>query len=108
MLTLGQKTQFLVTDRGLCWRTYGSTLRLKSIRPFADFSYNVIFDWSKMWVEMIENSPILQNMPKYICGNLYSIFPVVLKIQAFKGRSFRFYFTKCQFFGNFDCEGMYS
>ena len=88
----------------------GCTLRLKSIRPFADLSY-MIFEWSKMWIEIIENSPILQKLLRYVgyhsSRNLDPILPVVLNIQTFKVGSFLFYLIKCPFFGNFDFEGLY-
>ena len=73
--------------------THSCTLRLKSIRPFAHFSYKFeIFDWSKMRVKMIEKSPILQKMLTYVgyhsSRNLDPIFSVVLKIRAFEVVSF--------------------
>ena len=71
----------------------------------------VLFNWSKMWVKMIENSPILQKMLLYVgyhsSRNLDPIFQVVLKIRAFEVRSFWFYLIKCPFFGNFDFESLY-
>ena len=43
------------------------TLRLKSIRPFAVYSYKFMnFDRSKKCIEINENSPILLNRLKYV------------------------------------------
>ena len=54
-----------------------------------------------MWVKVIENSPILQNMLKYVryhsSRNLDPIFSVPQKIQGFKVRSYQFYLIKCLF-----------
>ena len=86
-----------------------STVHLKSTRPYVDLSYKfAIFDWSKMRVKVIENSPILQNILQYVryhsSSNLDPIFSVVQKIWAFKVRSFQVYLIKCLFFGKFDFE----
>ena len=88
------------------------TLRLKKIRPFAVFSYKfVIFAWSNMGVKVIENSPFLQKMLKFVRYHSSRVlepkFSVLQKIQAFKVRSFQFYLIKCQFFGSFNFEGLY-
>ena len=90
----------------------GITLRLKKIRPFAVFSYKfVIFAWSKMGVKVIENSPFLQKMLKYVryhsSRDLEPKFSVLQKIRAFKVRSIQFHLIKCQFFGSFNFEGLY-
>ena len=112
------QTVVVMTFRVLLRRTgnpyvvYRHTLRLKSIRPFADFSYKFeIFAWSKMGVKVNENSPFLQNMLECVryhsSRDLEPSFSVLLKIQAFKIRSFQFYSIKLPFFGNFKFEGLY-
>ena len=89
-----------------------NTLRLKSIRPFAVYSYKfVIFDMFKKCIKLLENLPILLSMLEYIRNHsprdLGPKFTVLLKIQAFKVRIFQLYLIKGLFFGNFDFEGWY-
>ena len=110
----GYKTfQVLLKDTLLGSILCRGTLRLKSIGPFADYSYKfVIFDWSKMGVKVIENSLFLQSTLKYVryhsSKDLEPNFLALLKIRVFKVRSFQFYLIRCPFFANFNFEGLYS
>ena len=80
---------YILTKR----RVYSCTLRLKTIRPFAVYSYKfMIFDMFKKGLKVIENQPILLSMLEYIRyyspRDLGPKFTMLLKIQAFKVRIF--------------------
>ena len=89
-----------------------STLRLKSIRPFAVYSYKFeIFDMFKKCIKSVENQPILLSMLEYVRyyspRDLGPKFTVLQKIQAFKVTIFQLYLIKGLFFENFYFEGWY-